>query len=183
MSDVDLLTARYRIGSKLPDKRGAQTMKLDEKGDLYFEEIISNDMPPKVKRVEPCERDPPLVKELEASVIIKRSYYSPTGEPRTFFGLQKLHMKIPQGEDYRYFYLCYKPSVMQTVNLVIVDPDRMMLTSRTLALRAREKRALENRITKKVGKPKKLTENQVRYLIREKKTLGVMNDDFLEEQV
>lgn len=168
---------------RLPNHIGAQTLKLDEKGDLYFEEIISTDIPPKTKRVEPFERDPPLVKELDAEVIIKREYFSPDGRALTYFGLQKLRLSIPRGEDYRYFYLCYKPSVMETVNLVIVDPDAMVLTSRTLALRAREERALENRITKKVGKPKKLTEEQVRYLLREKKTLGVMSDDFFEQQV
>jgi hypothetical protein len=164
---------------EFPSHVTAQKLKVDENGDLYISEIVEDGNPPKTKRVELLELDIPLAKVVECNVIIRRDFYDPFGSPKIFLGLQRLQLKIPVGEDFRYWFLCYREKKMSTICLSIVDIDTLNRTTQTLDFNSK----FGERITRKIGKPKVLTEQEARVLIRTKAVLGVFNDNLSETRV
>lgn len=154
---------------------------MDAEGNIYAEEII--DLQRNTKRVELDQLDPPLVKQLYAYVIIKRTGYDAEMKPQIWLGLQKLKFKIPNSYDYRYYYLIYKPKIMQSVCLSIIDEDSLNRSTSALDLQ-RKKDTLEYQIIKPVGKPKALTKGEAQVLLNNREVLGVFTDDnFSEQQV
>lgn len=158
---------------------GAQKLRIDAEGNPYMEEIC--DLKKNTKRVELDQLNPPLVKQLEAFVIIKRSFYDPTGKPQVWLGLQKLRFKIPNSYDYRLYYLVYKPKAMQSVCLTIINEDSLNRTTSALSMQ-RKKGMLEWQIIRPVGKPKELTANEAKVMLENKEVLGVFTDENLTEQ-
>ncbi len=164
---------------RFPSRVTSQKLEVDVNGDLYVSEVIKDGNPPMTKRVELSELDIPLLKTVECNVIIRRDFYTPTGEPQIFLGLQKLRLTMPKGEDYRYWFLCYREKKMSTVCLSIVDINSMNRSTQTLDFNSQ----FGKRITRKVGQPKQLTESEARVLIRNKSIIGVFNDNLSETRV
>jgi hypothetical protein len=158
---------------------GLQKLEVDVNGDLFVSEIIRDGNPPETKRVELSDLHCPLVKTVDAQIIIRRDYFTPTGEPKTFLGLQKLRFTIPKGEDYRYWFLAYLPKKMGSICLSIVDIDTLNRSTQTLDFNSK----FGKRIMRKIGKLKGLSYEQARYLLRNNEILGFFSDDFAEQRV
>jgi len=93
--------------------------------------------------------------------------------------LQKLRLTMPRGEDYRYWFLAYREKKMWSVCLSIVDIDSLNRTTQTLDFNS----PFGKRILRKVGKPKELSYEQARVLLRTHAVLGCFNDDLGETRV
>src|SRR4030066_2305160 len=92
---------------------GAEKLKFDSEGNFYVDRVINKNG--ETKRFELSELSPPLLKEVEFSVIIKRSWTTAQGEDRTFLGLQKMVARVPSDSQYRYTFLSYVPKIMQSI--------------------------------------------------------------------
>lgn len=150
---------------------GQQKLEFDEKLDPYFTETTNKNGA--TKKLNMSEAG--YVKSIEFNIIIKREFYSQNGEPKIWYGLQRMVAKIPNERSFRYLFL-YKEPTMQNIAITYFDPtvlDGFGTHAKITSLIDFS----DGQYVKKVGSAKKLSVEQLRLKIKNREILGVFKDD------
>ena len=156
---------------------GCRKLDFTEKLEPYFIETIDKQGTTKTLTMKDCG----YVKELVFDVVIFREFFSPSGEPRKWFGLQECVAKIPNERSYRYIYL-FKSKDMDNIAITFVDPltlDNFGTHSMVTTLVD----ISDGQYIRKVGSAKKLTIEQVRLKLKNREILGIYRDDLKSQPV
>jgi hypothetical protein len=150
---------------------GYMKLQFDEKLNPFFLETI--DLQGNTKTV--SMREAGFSKEISFEIIIKREFYSQNGEPKVFYGLQHMLAKIPNERSFKYLWLFKSPD-MQNIAISFTDPTVMD----NFGNHARVTTLLDIsdvQYIKKVGTPKKLSQEELRLKIKNNEVLGIFKDD------
>lgn len=155
-------------------KAHVETPKFDEKWNLYFERLQTDGT---LKRLEPIEKD--YVKDLEITVLLKRSIFGNDFLPKTAYFKQILTLHVPNEKRYKYVYFRFLPKEeCKNVGLCNFSPPlgRMVGITYLLDLNDAE-------FCRKKGVAKKITVEAARKMLIEKTALCLFNDEALTMEV
>ena len=154
---------------KLISRFGSEKVILNELGEPMFRRCITADG--KTTQDFPVtERG--FTKTLDVNVILRREYFSERDYThKVAYLVQKYHCKMPKDRDLRLCYFKYDPKIMQIVCIRNFDNG----TAWSIEVMNPENQKLYG--IKAVGKPKRITPQKAKVLLREKEALGLFNDN------
>jgi hypothetical protein len=157
----------------------AKKIKFNEKNEPYFEYRKNGHKD--TEFINQTLESNGYVKDLTVNVILKRSFYSPQGEPKVWFGLQSVKVSIPNEKSFQYYYLYYDPKAMQNVCVSIISPQLIdefdNINSVTYNFNLQPKReSLEYEWVRLIGKPKSISKIQASAFLKSKYALCVLTD-------
>ena len=154
--------------SRSINKFGSEKVILNENGDPMFRRVMDRDG--KVTQDFPVESKG-YTKEMEVSVILKRSYWSEIDfQEHVAYFVQKYRLKMPSDRYLQYCYFFYKPKAMESVCLRNFD------TGVTFSINPMNEQNAKEYGIKPVGKPVKISAEKATVMLREKEVLGLFND-------
>jgi hypothetical protein len=150
-------------------KFGSETVILSESGEPMLRRIMDDDG--KVTKDIPVT-EKGYVKEMEVSVILKRSYWSDADftEHIGYF-VQKYQLKMPSDRNLRFCYFFYQPKAMENVCVRNFDMGY------TFTINVLNEENQQQYGIKKFGKVQKITPEKAMVMLRERQVLGLFNDD------
>ena len=151
---------------------GSQKLCFDEKLTPYFE--LTTDKQGTIKNLTMQQAN--HVKILTFDVCLKREFLDNLGEKKIIYLLQHMKAQIPNEKSYRYVYLYFEPKVMQNIGICYVDPT--VLDS--FGTHAKITTLLDwsdVQYLKPIGKPTKLSPEQLRLKLKNKEILAILKDD------
>jgi hypothetical protein len=164
------------------NRTGWEKLRFDENLNPYYEKVI-NAQGDTVK-IQPSECTLPMLKELTVNVILKRDFYSPTGEPRQWFGVQILKIVVPNERQFRFHYLCYDKKCMSNICVKLVYPDlrdsignyNSVAWDFALSLKQLSPEDYEFSWIQKVGEPVTISREKAKIMLESKEAIALLND-------
>ena len=169
------------------NRTGWERLRFDEALNPYYEKV-TNAQGDTVK-IQPSECTLPLLKKLTVNVILKRDFYSPTGEARVWFGVQILKIVVPNERQFRYHYLVYDSKCMSNICVKLLYPDlrdsignyNSVTWDFNLALRQIERESYEFAWISKVGEPTTISREKAKMMLESKECIALLNDSGQQE--
>jgi len=169
------------------NRTGWEILKFDEQLNPYYLKTI--DAQGNTKKISPSECTLPLLKELDVCVILKRDFYSPTGEARQWFGVQQLKIVVPDERQFRYHYLVYSPKCMANICIKLLYPDlrdsignyNSTCWDFNLSLKQLEQESYEFSWIQKVGEPVTISREKAKIMLESKEAIALLNDSGQQE--
>ena len=155
------------MGNKI-SRFGSEKVILNEVGDPMFRRCVTADG--KTTQDFPVtERG--FTKTLDVNVILRREYFSERDfTHKTAYLVQKYHCKMPNDRALKYCYFLYIPKKMQIVCIRNFDNG----TAWSIEVMNPENQKEYG--IKAVGKPKKISAQMAKVMLREGEALGIFND-------
>jgi len=155
--------------SRSISRYGAETVIMNELGEPCFRRCITADG--KVtKDIPVSERG--FVKELEVSVILKRSYVSEADfKEHIGFFVQKYKLKMPSDRYLQFAFFKYEPKSMGCICIRNFD------TNVTFSIEVMNEDNQKEFGIRKVGKVVKISAEKAQAMLRDKEVLGLFNDN------
>lgn len=152
----------------------------DKEGNLFFRVSSGRNNDSTFKDVAPENSSTPKIKDLDLKIILKRSGFDPQMRPKFWYGLQDIHVHIPQEKALKYTYLCYISQAMQNVCVVVFSPQKHDGVYNNIAYDLNlqpSQNSKEFGWVKRIGKPKTISPKTAQYMLENKEVFGVFTDN------
>jgi hypothetical protein len=151
----------------------------DKDGNLFFRVSSGLKNDTTFRDVAPENSTTPKIKDLDLKIILKRTGYDAQMRPKVWYGLQDIHVHVPQEKALKYTYLVYIPKAMSNVCVVVFDPVMHDGVYNNIAYDLNLQPSQNSREfgwVKKIGQPKTISAKTARFMLENKEVFGVFTD-------
>jgi hypothetical protein len=151
----------------------------DKEGNLFFRVSSGLKNDTTFRDVTPEQSSTPKTKNLDLKIILKRTGFDSQMRPKVWYGLQDIHVHVPQEKALKYTYLVYIPKAMSNVCVVAFDPVKHDGGHNNIAYDLNlqpSQNSSEFGWVKKIGKPKTISPKMAQFMVENKEVFGVFTD-------